>query len=105
GPVHPMSFAQERMWFVAQYEPGNPVYNIAGGELLNADVDVAALEAALTLAVRRHEGLRTVFRMDDGELRQVVLPPSPVTVEQRDERHRTERDGVMLHDRVLEAVA
>ncbi|HEX9937984.1 MAG TPA: amino acid adenylation domain-containing protein [Longimicrobium sp.] len=105
GPAHPMSFAQERMWFVAQYDPASPVYNIPGAELVRANVDVDALERALTLAVRRHEGLRTVFRMEGGELRQVVLPPSPVRVEVRDERARTAPGGVPLHERMLELVA
>ena len=105
GPAHPMSFAQERMWFVAQYDPASPVYNIPGAELLRADIDVGALERAFTLAVRRHEGLRTVFRMEGGELRQVVLPPSPVRVEVRDERARTAPGGVPLHERMLEVVA
>jgi amino acid adenylation domain-containing protein len=105
GPAYPMSFAQERMWFVAQYDPGNPVYNVAGALLVRAPVDVDALERALTLAVRRHEGLRTVFRVDGGELRQVVLPPAPVRVEMRDLRGRTAPGGAVVHDRVLAAVA
>jgi len=105
GPVHPMSFAQERMWFVAQYDPTSPVYNIAGAELLLADVDVEALERALSLVVRRHEGLRTVFRVVDGELRQVVLDPFPVRVEVRDLRDPADPGGAVPRDRVLAAVA
>ncbi|HEX8903912.1 MAG TPA: condensation domain-containing protein, partial [Longimicrobiaceae bacterium] len=74
GPSFPLSFAQERMWFVAQYDPGNPMYNVAGAEMVGADLDVGALERALALAVRRHEALRTVFRRTaDGPV-QVILP-------------------------------
>ena len=105
GPAHPMSFAQERMWFVAQYDPGNPMYNIAGAELVRADLDVEALERALAMTVFRHEGLRTVFRVEDGELRQVVLPTVAVRVETRDVRDRTAPGGLPLHDRVLAVVA
>ena len=105
GPAFPMSFAQERMWFVAQYDPASPVYNVSGAELVRAEVDVAALERALTLSVRRHEGLRTVFRVEGGELRQVVLPPAPVRVEVRDVRGRTAPGGVALLDRVRAVVA
>jgi hypothetical protein len=93
GPAFPMSFAQERMWFVAQYDPGNPMYNISGAELVRADLDVASLERALAMTVFRHEGLRTVFRVEDGELRQVVLDTVPVRVELRDERARTAPAG------------
>jgi hypothetical protein len=100
-----MSFAQERMWFVAQYDPGNPMYNVAGAELVRASVDVQALERALALTVARHEGLRTVFRMEGGELRQVVLDEVPIRVEVRDVRDRTAPGGVPLHDRILEVVA
>ena len=105
GPSFPMSFAQERMWFVAQYDPGNPMYHVAGGALVNTNVDVDALERALTLAALRHEGLRTVFRMEDGELRQVVLPPAPVKVEIRDLRPRTAPAGEMSREEVLAVVA
>ncbi|HEX6749439.1 MAG TPA: amino acid adenylation domain-containing protein [Longimicrobium sp.] len=104
GPAFPASFAQERMWFVAQYDPGNPMYNVAGAELVRAEAGVAALERALTLAVRRHEALRTVFRVEGGELRQVVLDPFPVRVDARDVRDRTAPGGVPLVDRMLAVV-
>jgi amino acid adenylation domain-containing protein len=105
GPTHPMSFAQERMWFVAQYDAGNPMYNIPGAELVRPDLDVPALERALTLVVARHEGLRTVFRVEEGALRQVVLDPMPMRVEVRDVRDRTAPGGVPLRERMLEVVA
>src|SRR5206468_8998833 len=61
GPAYPMSFTQERLWFLDQLEPGNPMYNIALAELVSARIDVPTLERALAEIVRRHEGLRTVF--------------------------------------------
>jgi amino acid adenylation domain-containing protein/non-ribosomal peptide synthase protein (TIGR01720 family) len=87
GPVYPMSFAQERLWFLDQMEPGNPFYNIPAAVLLSATaLDVPTLERTWTEIVNRHESLRTVFRLVDGEPRQVVLPPHPVPIEQLDLR-------------------
>ncbi|HEX8433157.1 MAG TPA: amino acid adenylation domain-containing protein, partial [Longimicrobium sp.] len=88
GPDFPMSFAQERMWFLAQFEPGNPMYNVPVALLVRTDIDVPRLERALREVVTRHESLRTVYRMVDGELRQVVEDPYDVTVEVLDVRDR-----------------
>src|ERR1043165_7953840 len=81
GPEFPASFMQEQMWLVTQLDPEHAVYNVPGAVLVRADADVPALERAFSEVVRRHEGLRTVFRVVDGQLRQVVLPPSPVRAE------------------------
>ncbi|MFI2184143.1 amino acid adenylation domain-containing protein [Streptomyces sioyaensis] len=70
----PVSFAQRRLWFLEQLQPGNPAYHVAGELHLDGELDVAALRAALTEVVRRHEALRTVFTTVDGEPRQVVAP-------------------------------
>ncbi|WP_420126753.1 amino acid adenylation domain-containing protein [Longimicrobium sp.] len=87
GPVYPMSFAQERLWFLDQMEPGNPFYNIPAAVLLSAAaLDVPTLERTWAEIVNRHEALRTVFRLVDGEPRQVVLPPHPVHIELLDLR-------------------
>jgi amino acid adenylation domain-containing protein len=80
GPAYPMSYTQERLWFLDQLEPGNPMYNIALAEMVSARIDVPTLERALAEVVRRHEGLRTVFRVVDGRPVQVVVPPLPVPV-------------------------
>ena len=86
GPEFPASFMQEQMWLVTQLEPDKAVYNVPVAVLVRADADVPALERAFTEVVRRHEGLRTVFRVVDGTLRQVVLPPFAVRAEVRDAR-------------------
>ncbi|HEX6912006.1 MAG TPA: amino acid adenylation domain-containing protein [Longimicrobium sp.] len=92
GPVHPLSFAQERMWFMSQYDPDLPIYNVPLAILVRADLDVEALERALSEVVRRHEALRTVYRLVDGEPRQVVLDPYPVRATVRDARDRIGAD-------------
>ncbi|HEX8242788.1 MAG TPA: condensation domain-containing protein, partial [Longimicrobium sp.] len=69
----PLSFAQERLWFVDRLEPGSAVYNIPMALRLGA-LDEAALERALGEIVRRHEALRTTFREVDGSPVQVIAP-------------------------------
>ncbi|HSU17611.1 non-ribosomal peptide synthetase [Longimicrobium sp.] len=88
GPVFPLSFAQERMWFLAQMDPGSPMYQVPVAISIRADVDVDVLERAVAEVVRRHEALRTVYRMVGGELKSVVLPPYPARVDVFDHRGR-----------------
>ncbi|WP_420130689.1 amino acid adenylation domain-containing protein [Longimicrobium sp.] len=70
----PLSFAQERLWFIDRLEPGSTVYNIPVARRLAGALDVAAMERALGEIVRRHEALRTVFREVDGAPVQVIAP-------------------------------
>jgi len=62
----PLSFAQERLWFLDQLEPGNVAYNMAGAIRLRGFVDLEALRAAFDLVVERQESLRTVFPTIEG---------------------------------------
>jgi amino acid adenylation domain-containing protein len=74
----PLSFAQQRLWFLDQLEPGNAFYNSFKGLRLRGKLDLQALERTLTEIVRRHELLRTRFVSIDGEPRQEVLPAEAV---------------------------
>src|SRR5437867_3135380 len=66
GPARP-SFAQERLWFLDQLQPGDPAYNLHVALRLEGDLDAAALERALEVVVARHEALRTTFPTLDGQ--------------------------------------
>jgi hypothetical protein len=78
----PMSFAQQRLWFLDQFEPGNSNYNIPVAVRLKGPLNVAALHESLNEIVRRHETLRTTFTITDDDPVQVIAPklvlPLPV---------------------------
>ena len=76
----PLSFAQQRLWFLDQLDPGSPLYNIPAAVRLRGPLDLAALERSLNAIVQRHEALRTTFETVDGRPRQVIHPRMPVTL-------------------------
>src|SRR5205085_4424944 len=71
-----LSYAQERLWFLQQLEPGSVSYNIAVGLELRGRLNEAGLAQSLAETVRRHEGLRTRFATRLGKPRQLVGPPA-----------------------------
>lgn len=77
----PMSFAQERLWFLEQLEPGTATYNVPLMMRLVGHLDVRAFQAALSELVRRHDTLRTTFADHDGRADQIVAPPHPFPAE------------------------
>jgi amino acid adenylation domain-containing protein len=69
----PLSFAQERLWFLEQLDPGSAAYHIPGAFRLRGDLDLPALRASFGEIVRRHGALRTTFTLDEeGHPLQVV---------------------------------
>ena len=72
--VIPLSYAQQRLWFLEQLQGPSPIYNMAVALQLSGHLDADALGAALGDVVGRHESLRTVFATVGGVPRQVVVP-------------------------------
>ncbi|MFF8691277.1 amino acid adenylation domain-containing protein [Streptomyces sp. NPDC015144] len=90
GPL-PLSFAQRRLWFLDQLEPGRAEYAVPFALRVSGALDTGALDTALTRLVARHEILRTRYVADDdGEPAQIVDPPTPVRATVHDLRHITD---------------
>ncbi|MEH2055450.1 MAG: amino acid adenylation domain-containing protein [Nostoc sp.] len=70
----PLSFAQQRLWILEQFDPRNSVYNIPLAYRLTGSLNIALLEQCLVEIVRRHEILRVTFKSIDGEPSQVISP-------------------------------
>ncbi|MDZ7268842.1 MAG: amino acid adenylation domain-containing protein [candidate division KSB1 bacterium] len=76
----PLSFAQQRLWFLDQLEPNNPFYNVIAAVRLLGELQEAALLASLNEILRRHEILRTAFHTVEGKPKLEIAPAGSVTV-------------------------
>jgi amino acid adenylation domain-containing protein len=76
----PLSFAQQRLWFIEQVQPGTALYNVPSAIRLTGPLELRILERAFTEVVRRHEALRTTFAMSDSTPVQEVRPPKPFRI-------------------------
>ncbi|MBA3714469.1 MAG: non-ribosomal peptide synthetase, partial [Pyrinomonadaceae bacterium] len=76
----PLSFAQQRLWFLNQLEPDSPFYNVPAALRLSGPLNVAALEQSINEIIRRHESLRTTFAAVDGTPVQVIAPTLTLTL-------------------------
>ncbi|MFF5243537.1 amino acid adenylation domain-containing protein [Streptosporangium sp. NPDC000095] len=81
GTEYPLSYGQQRLWFLHKLDPSDSAYNTSYVYRLKGRLDKIALAAAFTAVAARHESLRTRFREVAGEAVAIVEPPSPVTVE------------------------
>ncbi|HMF57479.1 MAG TPA: condensation domain-containing protein, partial [Pyrinomonadaceae bacterium] len=88
----PLSFAQQRLWFIHQLEPSSSAYNMPVAVRLKGRLDFAALERTLSEIIKRHESLRTSFRLSDGHPVQIIAPPEEVALPVLDLSHMPERE-------------
>jgi hypothetical protein len=80
----PLSFEQQRLWFIDQLEPANAAYNIPSAVRLEGSLNLDALERSINEIVRRHEVLRTRFEVEAGEPAQVIDEWEPRRLEVED---------------------
>lgn len=80
----PLSFAQQRLWFLDQLVPENPFYNMPAAVRLSGHLNVEALERSFNEIVQRHETLRTHFVKVDGQPIQVIAPKLSLSIGVRD---------------------
>jgi aspartate racemase len=97
---YPLSFSQERLWFLDQLDPDSPAYNIHSATRFQGPLNIQAIEQSLTELTRRHESLRTTFAVVDGKPIQVIAEPTPFRLQLHDlsglEQSDREREAARL---------
>ncbi|MDJ0756202.1 MAG: amino acid adenylation domain-containing protein [Ardenticatenaceae bacterium] len=78
--IHPLSFAQQRLWFLHQLDPENVAYNMPVAIRLSGTLNRQALQDALTEVVQRHEALRTIYPFRDQQAIQKILPQGSLPI-------------------------
>ncbi len=76
----PLSFAQARLWFLDQFEPDSPLYNVPSAFRVTGALDALVLEQSLNAIIERHEVLRTTFSAVEGIPYQVIAPAMPLAL-------------------------
>ncbi len=69
----PLSFAQQRIWFLEQLDPGKPTYNIPGAVEITGKLNIEDFHSSINKIIKRHESLRTIFPSEEGMVKQVIL--------------------------------
>src|ERR1043165_9564976 len=90
--IFPVSYAQRRLWFLDQLEPGSSLYNVFDLIPICGALDAAAMTRALGEVVNRHEVLRTTFGVVEGEPVQVVASSQQLSIQTVDLRHLPEQE-------------
>jgi hypothetical protein len=101
----PLSFAQERLWFLDQFQPGTTLYNIPAAINFPGALNLTALQQSLDEIVRRHEALRTSFARHAGQTVQVIHPPAPLPLPLTDLRRLPPSQRQPALDRLATAEA
>ncbi|MFT3764375.1 MAG: amino acid adenylation domain-containing protein [Minicystis sp.] len=104
-PAPPVSFGQERLWFLEQLEPGGTAYVLPSAIRLEGPLDLDALQRALSEIARRHEVLRTTLAAVEERTVQVIHAPGPVAlpIEDLSEIPAEDRDRALRDRLVAEA--
>ena len=76
----PLSFSQQRLWFLDQLEQNQAIYNVPGAVQIDGNLDVALLKQCFETIISRHEILRTHFELQGEEPKQVINPPTKLTI-------------------------
>src|ERR1700683_3192806 len=76
----PLSYAQQRLWFIDQLEGGTPQYNVPDAFHIRGELDLGVLSQAINTIVERHESLRTRFDAVEGEPVQIIEPATAVEI-------------------------
>jgi amino acid adenylation domain-containing protein len=103
GDAAPASFAQERMWFLEQLDPGTAAYNVPFALRFRGELDVDALEVSLERLVARQEALRTRLETSGGGVIQVVVKPQTLHLAVSDLSDRLEAEREPAASRIMEA--
>lgn len=100
-----LSYGQQRLWFLDQFEPNSSIYNMYRLIQLKGALRVNALESSLNEIVRRHQVLRATFRMTRDEPRQFITPFEPFALPIVDLRHLPEAERAAARDQLARKVA
>lgn len=92
----PLSFAQQRLWFLSQLDPDSLAYNIATGINFRGKLRLDILQKSLAEIVRRHEVLRTTFKMLDSQPVQIIHSPDGFELPVKDLQHPTQEDAQQI---------
>jgi amino acid adenylation domain-containing protein/non-ribosomal peptide synthase protein (TIGR01720 family) len=103
--ARPVSFSQERLWFLNELHPDSPFYNVPLALRLTGPLAVLALHASLNEIVRRHEVLRTCFGVRDGQPVQLIAPAQTVPLPLTDLQHLPDSDRTAAAQRHASAEA
>src|SRR4029078_2760585 len=88
----PLSFAQERLWFLDQLDPGNPAHNISAALKFHGALDIPILERSINNIVQHDEILRTIFPVKHDKQNAQILPELVVPLHQIDFRETNEKE-------------